>query len=188
MSVRRACHTPRAPSSGVAGTLHGPAIDLKPQYQTTTTGTLPEWQTNVEGMERAKAHVKKMETEAEERVAAQFAKLVTLEPWKNAISDDEVDAYARARGRFGSMLKFYEGNKTSFYPLEATFIDTFVKHFPMNEDEKRIMENRRAEIHSILRGTSRPPRNMEDSREYVDLLSNSLAQIEKIFRFKFQRS
>ncbi len=42
MSVRRACHSERAPSSGVAGTLQGPAIDLKPQYQTTTTGTLAE--------------------------------------------------------------------------------------------------------------------------------------------------
>jgi hypothetical protein len=179
MSVRRACHSARAPSSGVAGTLHGPAIDLKPQYQTTTTGTLPEWQTNVEGMERARARVNKADKEAEERVAAKFAKLVTLEPWKNAISDDEVDAYARARGRFESMLNLYKGNKNSFYPLEETFIDTFVKHFPMNEDEKRIMENRRAEIQSIRRGTPRPPRN---------LLSNFLAQIKKIFTFKFQRS
>ncbi len=42
MSVRRACHSARAPQSGVAGTLQGPAIDLKPEYQTTVTGMLAE--------------------------------------------------------------------------------------------------------------------------------------------------
>ena len=184
MSVRRACHATRAPSSGAVGTLHGPAIDLKPQYQTATTGTLPEWQSDVEGMERARAHVKKMGIEAEERLAAQFAKLVTIEPWKEKISDDEVNAYARARGRFKSMLGLYEGNKTGLYPLEATYIDTFVKHFPMNEDEKRIMENRWTEIQSIVRGPSRPPRNANNNREYVDLLKLHIALIEKIFEFQ----
>ena len=60
MSVRRACHTPRAPSSGVAGTLHGPAIDLKPQYQTTTTGMLTEGMANLSVKEDSPAMTQKL--------------------------------------------------------------------------------------------------------------------------------
>lgn len=188
MSVRRACHSERAPSSGVAGTLQGPAIDLKPQYQTTTTGTLPEWQTVVEKMARAEAHIKKVGKEAEQRVAAKFAKLVTLEPSKNAISNDEVDAYYRARGRFESMLRFYESNQTGLYPLEEVYINTFVDHFPMNEEKKRIMQNRRAEIQTIRLGESRPARNIDDNLEYVNLLKEYITYIDKIITFQTKRS
>lgn len=58
MSVRRACHA-RAPSSGAVGTLHGPAIDLKPQYQTTTTGMLAEGMANL-SVERPPAMTQKL--------------------------------------------------------------------------------------------------------------------------------
>ena len=188
MSVRRACHA-RAPSSGVVGTLHGPAIDLKSQYQTTTTSiTFTEWQRAVEEMERAEAHVKKLGEEAEQRIAAQFAKLVTLEPLENAISIDEVDAYTRARGRFETLLRLYQKAKTSFYPLEKTYINTFVDHFPMNEEKKRIMQNRRTEIQAILRGQSRPARNIADNLEYVNLLDEYTKYIGKILEFQTMRS
>lgn len=202
MSVRRACHSARAPSSGVVGTLHGPAIDFKSQYQT-TTGTVveamanlstrgveqtphtmtPEWRTFVKGVERAEAHVNKLGEEAEQRVAAQFAKLVTAEPLKDPISKDEVDAYLRARGRFKSMLGFYEGNQTGLYPLEERYIGTFVNYFPMSKDKKRIMQNRRTEIQAILRGQSRPARNIADNLEYVNLLDEYTKYIGKILKF-----
>lgn len=188
MSVRRACHA-RAPSSGAVGTLHGPAIDLKPQYQTTTTtGMLPEWQRAVEEMERAEAHVKKLGEEAEQRIAAQFAKLVTLEPSENTIDRAKVDAYTRARGRFGTLLGLYQKGSTGFYPLEKRYIKTFVDHFPMNEEKKRIMQNRWTEIQHIVLGQSRPARNIADNLEYVNLLDEYTKYIDKILEFQTMRS
>jgi hypothetical protein len=207
MSVRRACHA-RAPSSGVVGTLHGPAIDLKPRHQT-TTGTLtegvanlsvkeartdeqtphattPEWLPDAEGMERARAHVAKVEMEAEQRLAHAFNKLGSwsLGSVGARLDEDEVYAYDRARGRFESILGLYTKNKTSLYPLEARYINTFVHSFPMREDERRIMENRWTEIQSVLGGTSRPRRTMEDNREYVNLLTGYIAHINDIFKFQ----
>lgn len=187
MSVRRACHA-RAPSSGAVGTLHGPAIDLKPQYQTTTTGTSSEWQTFVKDMERAETKVEKAERELEQRMAAHFAKLVNLEPLKEIISIDEMDAYYKARGRFETMLKLYQNKSTGFYPLEERYIKTFVGHFPMNEEKKRIMQNRLAEIEPIVLGQSRPPRNIADNLEYVNLLDEYIAYINGISKFRFEQS
>lgn len=141
-----------------------------------------EWEKHVKGMERATEEMARAEAEREERNAAEYAKLVTPDPLNTPLGDGELEVYRKALKVFKRFQGYYESNKnTSLYPMEYRHIQYLVKYLPMmNENEKRVMQNRMSQIELILQGKDRPPRIEEENTEFLEVVDNFITRFQDI--------
>lgn len=145
-----------------------------------------EWEEEVKGMERAMENSRRAEAEREKRIAAEYAMLVTPNPLETPLRDEELVAYGKALQIFKSIRRYYKSNKnTTWYPMENRHINYFVKYLPnMNENEKRVMQNRMSQIERILQGEDRPPRIEEENTEFLEVVENFINRFQKIVDFQ----
>ena len=146
--------------------------------------TLPdgEWAQHVKGMERATEEIKRAEAEAERKVAAEYAKLITPNPLTTALSDEELLAYRYALGVFKRLKDLYEmGTKNSVYPIELKNIKYLVKYLPiMNEYEKIVMQNRLSQIERVLSSKTRPKREKEKNVAFLEVVEDFINRFQEI--------
>jgi hypothetical protein len=108
----------------------------------------------------------------------------TTEPLQTFISTDELNAYSSAMQHFESILALYERGRDNMYPSEARSLEAYSKSLPMSDNKKRILESRLVEIQGIIATDSEPERNIDNNSEYIDLLKEYVAHINKIMIYQ----
>ena len=108
----------------------------------------------------------------------------TPDPLHTFISNDEMNAYEAARMAFESLRSFYQRGSSGLYPVEKKKLRAYSTSLPMSEPDRRSLASRLVDIENILATDHRPKRNMNDNREYIEVLERQVQHINDIATYQ----